>query len=95
MSVLSKNTKTARPFRLLTLSHVKQGFANWSRRARSRKELMNLSDRCLNDIGIAHDLGPRPAVEFLVHGVLADCVLPAFNPDMTAICCDAQHTAYG
>ena len=53
MSVLSKNTKTDRPSRLLTLSHVKQGFANWSRRARSRKELMNLSDRCLNDIGIA------------------------------------------
>ena len=53
MTILNKNTKTARPSRLLSLSHVRQGFANWSRRARSRKELMNLSDRGLNDIGIA------------------------------------------
>jgi uncharacterized protein YjiS (DUF1127 family) len=65
MSVLSKNTKTARPSRLLSLSHVKQGFANWSRRARSRKELMNLSDRCLDDIGIArHSSGPKSCKPF-------------------------------
>jgi uncharacterized protein YjiS (DUF1127 family) len=53
MSTLNKSTKTARPSRLSSLRHVTQGFANWSRRARSRKELMNLSDRGLNDIGIA------------------------------------------
>ena len=53
MSILNKSTKTARPPRLLSFSQVRQGLANWSRRARSRKELMNLSDRCLNDIGIA------------------------------------------
>jgi uncharacterized protein YjiS (DUF1127 family) len=53
MSTLNKSTKTAHPPRLLSWSHMKQGLANWSRRARSRKELMNLSDRCLNDIGIA------------------------------------------
>jgi uncharacterized protein YjiS (DUF1127 family) len=47
------------------LSHVKQGFANWSRRARSRKELMNLSDRCLNDIGIArHSSGLKSCKPF-------------------------------
>ena len=58
MSILNKSTKTARPSRLSSLRHVTQGFANWSRRARSRKELMNLSDRCLNDIGIArHNSG--------------------------------------
>jgi uncharacterized protein YjiS (DUF1127 family) len=44
---------------------VKQGFANWSSRARSRKELMNLSDRCLNDIGIArHSSGLKSCKPF-------------------------------
>jgi len=65
MTTLNKSTKTARQFRLLTLSHVKQGFANWSSRARSRKELMNLSDRCLNDIGIArHSSGLKSCKPF-------------------------------
>jgi uncharacterized protein YjiS (DUF1127 family) len=65
MTTLRKNAKTARPSRLLTLSHVKQGFANWSRRARSRKELMNLSDQCLNDIGIArHSSGLKSCKPF-------------------------------
>jgi uncharacterized protein YjiS (DUF1127 family) len=65
MTTLNKNTKTARPSRLLALSHLKQGFANWSRRARSRKELMSLSDRCLNDIGIArHSSGLRSCKPF-------------------------------
>jgi len=65
VSTLNKSTKTARQFRLLTLSHVKQGFANWSSRARSRKELMNLSDRCLNDIGIArHSSGLKSCKPF-------------------------------
>jgi uncharacterized protein YjiS (DUF1127 family) len=65
MTTLNKSTKTARPSRLLTLSHLKQGFANWSRRARSRKELMNLSDRCLNDIGIArHSSGLKSCKPF-------------------------------
>jgi uncharacterized protein YjiS (DUF1127 family) len=65
VSILSKSTKTARPPRLLSLGHVKQGLANWSRRARSRKELMNLSDRCLNDIGIArHSSGLKSCKPF-------------------------------
>jgi uncharacterized protein YjiS (DUF1127 family) len=65
MSTLNKSTKTARSSRLLSLSHVKQGLANWSRRARSRKELMNLSDRCLNDIGIArHNSGLKSCKPF-------------------------------
>jgi uncharacterized protein YjiS (DUF1127 family) len=65
MTTLNKNTKTARPSRLSTLSHVKQGFADWSRRSRSRKELMNLSDRCLNDIGIArHSSGLKSCKPF-------------------------------
>jgi uncharacterized protein YjiS (DUF1127 family) len=65
VSTLNKSTKTARPARLFTLSHVKEGFANWTRRARSRKELMNLSDRCLSDIGIArHSSGLKSCKPF-------------------------------
>jgi uncharacterized protein YjiS (DUF1127 family) len=65
MTTLNKSTKTARPSRLLTLSHLKQGFATWSRRARARKELMNLSDRCLHDIGIArHSSGLKSCKPF-------------------------------
>jgi uncharacterized protein YjiS (DUF1127 family) len=65
MTTLNKNTKAARPPRLLSWSHVKQGLAKWSRRARSRKELMNLSDRCLNDIGVArHSSGLKSCKPF-------------------------------
>ena len=65
MSTLNKSAKTVRPPRVLSFRHVKQGFANWSRRARSRKELMNLSDRCLNDIGIArHSSGLKACKPF-------------------------------
>jgi len=32
---------------------VQHGFAEWRRRARSRGELMSLSDRTLQDIGIS------------------------------------------
>ena len=53
MSALNKSSKTVHSSRRLSWSQMKQSFANWSRRARSRKELMNLSDRCLNDIGVA------------------------------------------
>jgi uncharacterized protein YjiS (DUF1127 family) len=65
MSILGRNTKTARRSRLLAWSDVKRGLTNWSRRARSRKELMNLSDRCLNDIGIArHSSGLKSCKPF-------------------------------
>ena len=65
MTTLNKSAKTARPPRLLTLNGVKQGFANWSRRARSRKELLSLSDRCLHDIGIArHSSGLKSCKPF-------------------------------
>ena len=65
MSILSRNTRTVHPRRPLSWNHVKQGLANWSRRARSHKELMNLSDRCLNDIGIErHSTGLRSCKPF-------------------------------
>lgn len=42
-----------RSHRRLRWSRVKDGFAEWRRRARSRSELMNLSDTDLRDIGVS------------------------------------------
>jgi uncharacterized protein YjiS (DUF1127 family) len=53
MSTLSLEVMIGRPHRGLRWSQVKQGFVEWRHRARSRRELMNLSDRCLQDIGIS------------------------------------------
>ena len=39
--------------RALGWSHAKRNLAEWRRRARSRNELMGLSDRDLQDIGVA------------------------------------------
>ena len=65
MSILSRNTKTVHPRGPRSWNHMKQGLANWSRRARSHKELMNLSDRCLNDIGIErHSTGLKSCKPF-------------------------------
>ncbi len=39
-------------------SQLRRHFAKWQRRAHSRHELMNLSDRTLRDMGLARcDLG--------------------------------------
>ncbi len=53
MSTLSLEVMIGRPHRGLRWSRVKQGFVEWRHRARSRRELMSLSDRCLQDIGIS------------------------------------------
>jgi uncharacterized protein YjiS (DUF1127 family) len=53
MSVVIPDVMTVRPRRVLRWSHVKPSLARWWRRARSRTELMNLSDRCLQDIGMS------------------------------------------
>lgn len=42
-----------RSHRRLRWSQVKDGFAEWRRRARSRNELINLSDADLRDIGLS------------------------------------------
>lgn len=52
MSTMGQDVMTVRPRRELRWREVKQRFAEWRHRARSRAELINLSDRCLHDIGI-------------------------------------------
>ncbi len=58
MSTIS-HVRTIHRHRVLRWSRVKQNLAEWHRRARSRNELMGLSDRCLRDIGIS-----RSAADF-------------------------------
>ncbi len=53
MSTLTLEVMTGRPHRGLHWSEVKQCLVEWRRRARSRRELIGLSDRCLQDIGIS------------------------------------------
>ena len=53
MSTMSLGITTVRSRRGLRWSQVKQGLAEWQRGARSRNELMSLSDRCLQDIGVS------------------------------------------
>ena len=53
MSTMSLDIMTSRSRRVLRWSQVKHGIAEWRHRARSRKELMNLSDADLRDIGVS------------------------------------------
>jgi uncharacterized protein YjiS (DUF1127 family) len=50
MSTMSLNVMTIRPRRVSRWSRVIQDLAKWRRRARSRHELLCLSDSCLQDI---------------------------------------------
>jgi uncharacterized protein YjiS (DUF1127 family) len=59
MSTMILEVMIGRPHRELRWSEVKQRLVEWRHRARSRNELMGLSDRCLQDIGIS-----RCTVEF-------------------------------
>jgi len=52
MSTISLYNTTVCPYRILRWSQVLRGLAEWQHRTRSRRELGNLSDRCLQDIGI-------------------------------------------
>jgi uncharacterized protein YjiS (DUF1127 family) len=51
-------------------SQLKRHFANWQRRAHSRHELMNLSDRTLRDIGLARcdmgTVGPQVVLDAMI-----------------------------
>ena len=47
------NIMAVRPLLGLRLRQVKERFAKWRRQMRSRAELINLSDRCLQDIGMS------------------------------------------
>ena len=56
---ITNQIRTIHRDRGLRWSQVKRNLAEWQRRARSRNELMNLSDRSLRDIGIS-----RSAADF-------------------------------
>jgi len=53
VSAVNLSTSTSRSYRLSRWSQVTRHIAKWRIRARSRNELMNLSDRTLLDIGIS------------------------------------------
>ena len=53
MSTMIPDVLTDRPRRVLRWGQVKRTFAEWRSRARSRDDLMGLSDRVLQDIGIS------------------------------------------
>ncbi len=52
MSTMSLDITSLRSRGVSRWSQVKHGLAEWRHRARSRRELMNLSDADLRDIGI-------------------------------------------
>ena len=53
MSTMNLSISTSRPYRVLRWSQVKRHLAEWRHRTCSHHELMNLSDRCLRDIGVS------------------------------------------
>ncbi|MGO9329634.1 MAG: DUF1127 domain-containing protein [Steroidobacteraceae bacterium] len=53
MSTITLDRITVHPRRRFRWNQVKQRFVEWRHRARSRDELMGLSDRCLQDIGMS------------------------------------------
>jgi uncharacterized protein YjiS (DUF1127 family) len=53
VSTMNRSISTSQPYRLSRWSQVKRHFAEWYLRARSRNELMNLSDWILRDIGVS------------------------------------------
>ena len=59
MSTITLDRITVHPRRRLRWSEAKQYLVEWWHRARSCNELMGLSDRCLQDIGMS-----RCTVEF-------------------------------
>ena len=52
MSTMSLNITSFQSRGVSRWSQVRQGLAEWRRRAHSRRELMNLSDADLRDIGL-------------------------------------------
>ena len=53
VSTMNRSISTSRRYRLSRWSRVKCHFAEWRLRARSRNDLMNLSDWTLRDIGVS------------------------------------------
>jgi uncharacterized protein YjiS (DUF1127 family) len=53
VSTMNRSISTSRRDRLSRWSQLKRHFGEWRLRARSRNELMNLSDWTLGDIGVS------------------------------------------
>ena len=53
MSTMNLDVKFIRSRRESVWNHVKESFGEWRRRARSRRELNNLGEIDLNDLGIS------------------------------------------
>ena len=53
MGTMRSQVMIGHPHRGLRWSQVKQGLVEWRHRARSRRELMGLNYRCLQDIRIS------------------------------------------
>ncbi len=53
MSTMSLNVIAVRDRRVWRWSPANHRLTEWRRNARTRKELMGLSDRCLQDIGVS------------------------------------------
>lgn len=53
MNTMSLKSTIGHPDHISRWSQVKQHLAEWQRRARSRHELVNLSDSLLHDIGLS------------------------------------------
>jgi uncharacterized protein YjiS (DUF1127 family) len=53
MNTMSLNVMAVRPRRVWRWAQAKQRLTRWRINARSRNELMSLSDRCLQDIGVS------------------------------------------
>lgn len=53
MNTMSLKFAIGRPHHISRWSQVRQHLAEWQHRARSRHELVNLSDRLLHDIGLS------------------------------------------
>jgi uncharacterized protein YjiS (DUF1127 family) len=66
MSTMNLGMSVSRPYRS-SFGQLRNSFAEWRFRARSRSELMNLSDSCLRDIGVSRcDVGFESSKPFWV-----------------------------
>jgi uncharacterized protein YjiS (DUF1127 family) len=71
MSTMNLSISTSCPYRSSRWGQLKRHFAEWRNSARSRHELMNLSDRCLHDIGLSRRDAGFEASSAEMAGILA------------------------
>jgi len=56
MSTMNLGIGVGRPRHAFSWSHMQRTVTEWHRRTNSRNELANLSDRCLQDIGLSRGI---------------------------------------